>query len=66
MSHFLCKTHSKRTFNRNLIENKNKKFKEHLYKTFYFRKTRFECENNIDEILKHVVDESTRDYIKRE
>ena len=65
MSYFLCKTYSKRTFNRNLIENKNKKFKKHFYKTFYFRKTRFEYENNIDEILKHVVNKLTRDYIRR-
>ena len=64
MFHFLCKIHSKRTFNRKLIENKYKQFKKHLYRTFYFRKIRDNVENNVNKTLIFVFDDVIYKYIK--
>ena len=64
MFHFLCRTHSKRTFNRKLIENKCKQFKKHLYRALYFRKIRDDVENNVNETLTFVFDDVIHKYIK--
>ena len=65
MSHFLCKTHFERTFNRQFAKDRCKKSKKHFYKTLYFRKIREDCENNINEIFVFVSDDKMHEYIKR-
>lgn len=64
MNHFLCRTHSKRTLNRNLVDDACKKTRKHLYSALYYRKFNISCEKNI-KVVKIVALDSKKTYIER-
>lgn len=66
VSHFLCRTHSERTLNRQLAGDRCKKSRDHLYKALYLRKTGGGCEDSITAALAAAPDQKTEDYIRRE
>jgi len=66
ISHYLCKTHLKRTLKRKLVDSRCKKLYEHLYATLYYRKINLDCEDSIKRAMDVASNKEKRDYIERE
>ena len=65
ISHFFCRTHSKRTLNGKLADFACKNAKKHLYDALYFRKTKMKCDDSLKKTMRSIFNEK-RQYIERE